>query len=137
MGMGVWASMVRQRRPPPTAANGGRRRNSKNSATVEFSQGVAVLGSSCAMVGNVRPSMAREATAIYGFWPGLNVLGVAGDASWRWCYAVCSVSGLSSILRGTLWLVFVPGPRHALLSRRASQSNPRYGRDTAMNLHPS
>ncbi|KAF3456973.1 hypothetical protein FNV43_RR01629 [Rhamnella rubrinervis] len=72
--------MVRQRRRRRHGHNGGRPEFQKFRDGGIFPKGVAVWDPHAMMVGNVRPSMAREATAICGF-SGLNVLGVAGDAS--------------------------------------------------------
>ncbi|KAF3456970.1 hypothetical protein FNV43_RR01626 [Rhamnella rubrinervis] len=92
-----------------------------------FPKGVAGFGILAMMVGNVRPSMAREATAIWcGFWSGSQCargsegMLVAVVLRCLFCW------GLSSILRGTLWLVF--GPATCIAFKTASQSNPRHAK---------
>ncbi|KAF3437849.1 hypothetical protein FNV43_RR20605 [Rhamnella rubrinervis] len=130
------------RRPPcrrSAAVNGGRRRrNSKNSGDGGiFPKGVARFWDPHAMmVGNVRPEhgTGSDRDIGCGFGAGVsNVLGVARDAS---CGGGATLLvrcwGLSSgaLREAPYGWSLVLGLRHALLSRRASQSNPRYGRDT-------
>ncbi|KAF3437853.1 hypothetical protein FNV43_RR20609 [Rhamnella rubrinervis] len=126
------------RRPPcrrSAAVNGGRRRrNSKNSGDGGiFPKGVARFWDPHAMmVGNVRPEHGTGKRPRYRVWVrcwGLECAwGSEGDAS---CGGGATLLvrcwGLSSgaLREAPYGWSLVLGLRHALLSRRASQSNPR------------
>ncbi|KAF3437857.1 hypothetical protein FNV43_RR20613 [Rhamnella rubrinervis] len=128
------------RRPPcrrSAAVNGGRRRrNSKNSGDGGiFPKGVARFWDPHAMmVGNVRPEHGTGKRPRYRVWVrcwGLECAwGSEGDAS---CGGGATLLvrcwGLSSgaLREAPYGWSLVLGLRHALLSRRASQSNPRGG----------
>ncbi|KAF3438146.1 hypothetical protein FNV43_RR20902 [Rhamnella rubrinervis] len=123
-----------------SAANGGRRRNSKNSATVEFSQRESPAfwdprddGWQC----STEHGTGSHRYIGVGLRPGLNVLGVAAGCWPRWCYAACSGVGIILTFEAPYgWSLCRACDMHCFQDVLPNQILGN-GRDTAMNLHPS